>query len=174
MLWKPPIYWQGFTRDVFFSLTMATPQLIPLLSQAQLDKFCRAEHRACFACRPEAEGGLGIVYTVKDSAFVEAMWSCPLHGQSYENTVHGGLLATALDSAMVHALFACGVAARTGQLNVRYHNAVRPQEPCVIRAHIKEVYAPLYTLSGEISQGGVVCVRATGKFMEIPSSARAS
>jgi len=130
-----------------------------------LDKICHAQHTHCFACRPREAGGLGLHFQVMPDGSVSLEWSCPAEGQSFEDTVHGGLLATALDSAMSHALFARGVAARTGELTLRYRRSVRPLVPCTVRATVKEWFAPLFVMQGEILQEGRLCVEARAKFM---------
>jgi hypothetical protein len=136
-------------------------------TEAALRALCAREHRACFACRPAAHGGLGLVFAVQPDGCVSAEWICPPGGESFEGIVHGGLLATALDSAMIHALFARGIVARTGELTVRYRNPVRIGEPVTVVAKYCGGMPPLHRLEAEIRQAGLLCAKATGKFMAV-------
>lgn len=126
---------------------------------------CAREHAACFACRPVAQGGLGLCFGVQPDSSVAARWICPPGGESYRGIVHGGLLATALDSAMVHALFARGIVARTAELKVRYRRAAGVGERLEVRAWLRRSFGPLHELEAEICSGSVVCAHARAKFM---------
>jgi acyl-coenzyme A thioesterase PaaI-like protein len=130
-----------------------------------LRALCARRHPACFACRPVAQGGLGLTFAVQADDLVAATWTCPPGGESYSGIVHGGLLATALDSAMVHALFARGIVARTAELNVRFRLSVRAGEPAIVTARLRNARPPLFQLEAEIRQADAVCVHARGRFM---------
>jgi acyl-coenzyme A thioesterase PaaI-like protein len=148
------------------TMTITTlPEAAAAPTEATLRTLCVREHPACFACRPAAQGGLGLAFAVRSDGSVAADWTCPPGGESYAGIVHGGLLATALDSAMIHALFACGIVARTGELNVRYCQSVRAGEATMVTARLSKTYPPLFQLEAEIQQAGVLCARASGKFM---------
>jgi acyl-coenzyme A thioesterase PaaI-like protein len=134
-------------------------------TEAALRAGCAREHAACFACRPAADGGLGLRFSLQPDESVIAHWTCPPGGQSYAGIVHGGLLATALDSAMVHALFARGIVARTGELTIRYRQSVAIERPMTVRGWLRTVYGPLFRLEAEIHQDGAVCAQAHAKFM---------
>lgn len=127
----------------------------------------RREHPGCFACGEPAAGGLGLRFHVTSDGGVAAGWACPPGGESYPGIVHGGLVATLLDAAMVHALFARGITARTGELQVRYHHAVRTAEPVNVTARPGASHGPLYRLEAEVRQHGVLCATARAKFMAI-------
>ena len=148
--------------------TTTLPEAAAAPTDATLRTLCAREHPACFACRAAAQGGLGLAFAVRSDSSVGADWTCPPGGESYAGIVHGGLLATALDSAMVHALFARGIVARTGELNVRFCRSVRTGEPTTVTARLCKAYPPLFQLEAEIWQAGVLCARASGKFMAVP------
>lgn len=139
-------------------------------TEEQLRALCARQHRSSFACRPADQGGLGLRFSVRADSVIAAEWTCPAGGESYEGIVHGGLLATALDSAMVHALFARGIVARTGELNVRYRAPVRSDRPLTVAARLRESYPPLHRLTAEIHQDGVLCAKASGKFMAVETA----
>ena len=126
---------------------------------------CAREHAACFACRPVAQGGLGLFFGVQPDGSVAARWTCPPGGESYRGIVHGGLLATALDSAMVHALFARGIVARTAELKVRYRHSASVGEELEVRAWLRRSFGLLHELEAEICCGSVACAHARAKFM---------
>lgn len=140
------------------------------VSEESLARLCSREHRGCFACRPVAQGGLGLNFHVRPDGSVEAEWLTGEGSESYRGIVHGGLQATALDSAMVHALFARGIVARTGELTVRYLRSVRTGSPCRVTGWEVEAYRVLHRLKAEIHQDGVLCAKAQAKFMEVPDS----
>lgn len=154
-----------------------TTTIMPAVAAAPTDValrvLCVREHPACFACRPAAQGGLGLSFSVRSDDSVVADWTCPTGGESYAGIAHGGLLATALDSAMVHALFAHDVVARTAELNVRFHKSVRSGEPTTVTAHLRDAHPPLFQLEAEIRQADALCVKARGKFMATGRRARA-
>ncbi len=137
-------------------------------TDAALRALCAREHPACFACRPAAQGGLGLCFAVQRDGSVAAEWLCPPGGESYGGIVHGGLLATALDSAMVHALFACGIVARTADLHVRYRQPVRIGQAVTVVARLATRFGPLHCLEAEIRQQDAVCATARAKFMAVP------
>jgi uncharacterized protein (TIGR00369 family) len=141
------------------------PAVAAAATDAALQACCLREHPACFACRPAAQGGLGLSFAVRSDGSVVADWTCPPGSESYTGIVHGGLLATALDSAMVHALFARGIVARTAELNVRFHQSVRAGEPTTVTARLRGAHSPLFQLDAEIRQADALCVTARGKFM---------
>jgi hypothetical protein len=129
------------------------------------------EHSACFACGTVAESGLGLNFAlapVGDEVFAD--WLPPRWAISYENTVHGGLIATVLDSAMVHALFARDLLGRTADLRIRYRQAVQPSLPCSLRARLVDRRGPLCQLEASLHQAGRLCARASATFMIPPRS----
>jgi acyl-coenzyme A thioesterase PaaI-like protein len=137
-------------------------------TDARLRMVCDREHGSCYACRSVAKGGLGFTFIVQPDEAVAATWVCPPGCESYPGIVHGGILATAMDSAMVHALFARGVAARTGDLHVRYRLPVKSDSAITISARLCSAYPPLYQMEAEIFQLGELCAHARAKFMQTP------
>lgn len=140
-------------------------------TEARLRALCAREHPRCFACRPRAEGGLGLDFRVDPDGSVSSRWLGSSNYQSYEGVLHGGMLATVLDSAMVHALFARGVTAQTAELRIRYKVRVDADAEIVVRGRVTGGYGPLHELQAEVCQGGNVCVKAWGKFMEVATQA---
>jgi acyl-coenzyme A thioesterase PaaI-like protein len=151
------------------AITMtAEPVSVP--TEAALRALCAREHAHCFACRPVADGGLGLRFSVGADGGVAAGWLGPAEFQSYEGMLHGGLIATVLDSAMVHALFSLGIVAQTADLRVRYRLPVRTTKQLEIHAWLQRSFGPLHELEAEIHQDGAVCAKAWGKFMATAAS----
>lgn len=150
----------GITRGITVHMAAAAP------TDVALCRLCSLLHRSCFACRPVAEGGLGLQFFVQPDESVRAEWMPVPGGESYAGILHGGLQATVLDSAMTQALFARDVVARTGELRVRYLKPVEIGQRCVISAWQVEAYGPLHRLRADLLQSGVVCAKAEAKFME--------
>jgi acyl-coenzyme A thioesterase PaaI-like protein len=146
-------------------ITIMATAAVAAPTDAVLRSLCAREHPACFACRPVAQGGLGLEFAAQADGSVSATWTCPPGGESYTGIVHGGLLATALDSAMVHALFARGIVARTGELEVRYRQSAQIGRAMTVRAWLRDHHVPLFRLEAEILQDGVVCAHSLAKFM---------
>ncbi len=129
---------------------------------------CRREHPHCFACSDPAEGGLGLRFNIGPDGGVHAGWTPPPGCESYPGLVHGGLIATLLDAAMLHALFARGVAARTGELRIRYRNPVCIGAPITIHAWLRRQCGALFELEAKLRQGASLCAEAGAKFMRQP------
>ena len=136
-------------------------------TEATLRATCRREHPHCFACSDPADGGLGLRFQVDTGGSVTTEWTCPPGGESYPGIVHGGVVATLLDAAMVHALFARGIAARTGELRIRYRSPVCIGSPVVVRAWLTNASGRLFVLEAELWQGASLCAEARAKFMQL-------
>lgn len=139
----------------------------PDASAADLARLQAREHPDCFACGPShaAAPRLGLRFAPDPSGDgVEATWNPPPWTISYDDTVHGGLLATALDCAMVHALFARDLVARTAELGIRFRHPVRPDAPCRLHARITGRRAHAYRLEASLRQADRLCASATATF----------
>ena len=146
--------------------TSTAPVAASAATEELLAQLRAKEHASCFACRPQKWGGLGLAFTVNPDKSVQTTWTCPGSYQSYEGIVHGGILATILDCSMVQTMFARGIVARTGELTLRYHHPVEVLAPLQIHAEVSENKGPLYLLKADITQAGLLCVRAHAKFMQ--------
>lgn len=145
-------------------LTAMNPKAV-LPTNEMLRATCRREHPHCFACSDPAEGGLGLHFQVAADDAVFAHWTCPAGGESFPGLVHGGLIATLLDAAMVHALFARGIAARTGELRIRFRSPVCIGSPVTVSAKLIDFCDALFVLRAELRQGSSLCAEADAKFM---------
>jgi acyl-coenzyme A thioesterase PaaI-like protein len=95
-------------------------------------------------------------------------------GSSYEDRIHGGVIATPLDGAMVHALFATGVVGVTVELTIRYLHSVQLGPPVEVTGWVESKRLGIYLCAAEIRQAGNLAVKAMAKFMALTAASAAS
>lgn len=134
--------------------------------QTRLDALATSQHRRCLLCGADNQLGLKLRFRAQPDGAVLAVFPCAQPYQSYDHTLHGGVIAALLDSAMTNALFAAGVVGVTGELNIRFCAPVELARGAVVRGWLEHSTPPLYYLRAELSQGGDTCARASAKFME--------
>jgi acyl-coenzyme A thioesterase PaaI-like protein len=122
-------------------------------------------HPFCFVCSRANPMGLALHYEPQPDGSVTANFLGRHTLEGYTGLLHGGVIATLLDGAMTHCLFARGICGLTAELKVRYHQSVVATEAVFIQAWLDNDAHGLYQLRAELTQGGVVKVGATGKFM---------
>ncbi|MGO8795379.1 MAG: PaaI family thioesterase [Candidatus Sulfotelmatobacter sp.] len=81
----------------------------------------------CFVCGGHNSLGLHLTFE-HGSKGVEATWVPNQAWESFEGTVHGGIITTVLDEAMSKAIMASGSQAFTVSLNIRFHSRTSPGE----------------------------------------------
>jgi acyl-coenzyme A thioesterase PaaI-like protein len=84
---------------------------------------------------------------------------------SYRGVVHGGVVALLVDEAMTCCLMAHGLEGVTGELTLRYLQAVEVEE-IELRTRVTKAFAPLFHLESDLRQGGVTRVRGRGRFLQ--------
>jgi acyl-coenzyme A thioesterase PaaI-like protein len=127
-------------------------------------------HRDCFACGIGHHSGLNLHFEVGADGVARAQWSPSPAFRSYPDRVHGGVIATLMDSAIVHALFAQGVMGVTAEFTIRYLNSVNVTDPVLVTGWVESKRLGVYLCCGGIHQAGLLAVRASAKFMEMPQS----
>ena len=128
----------------------------------------------CFCCGDENACGVRARFFVEGDA-VMADVVLPRHVNGYKNVAHGGVLAALLDESMGWAATVFGREHPmyvTGELTVKYIRPVPVGEEARIESRLLEDAGRIAYSAGEIRCGGVVCVKASGKF--IPMSAEAT
>ncbi len=91
----------------------------------------------CFVCGEQNPNGLQL--TFKDgSTGVYATWVPNKACESFQGTVHGGIITTVLDEAMSKAIIARGWEAFTVELNVRFRGRISPGETLHVHGWITE------------------------------------
>ena len=86
----------------------------------------------CIVCGSQNLNGLQLAFQAGSNG-VSAAWVPKSGWESFEGTVHGGIITAVLDEAMSKAIIACGWEAFTVELRVRFRNRVAPGE----RLHVE-------------------------------------
>jgi acyl-coenzyme A thioesterase PaaI-like protein len=97
---------------------------------------------------------------------VVGTFACDGKYQGYPDRLHGGVIAMLADAAMTHCLFQRGIRAVTGKLRLRFPRPVEVGSEATVRATITKNAPPLFELTAEIWQAGVVRVTAESLFIE--------
>lgn len=121
----------------------------------------------CFLCGDENPCGVRTRFYVEDGV-VRSRLSLPRHVNGYRNVAHGGVLAALLDESMGWAATVFGrddLMYVTGELTVKFLGPVPVGEEIAIASRIVRDAGRVAFGEGELSYGGKVCVRATGKFL---------
>jgi acyl-coenzyme A thioesterase PaaI-like protein len=91
----------------------------------------------CVVCGTQNPNGLRIEF-VKDTDAVQASW-LPAEGwESFQGTIHGGIITTVLDEAMSKAVISQDWHALTVELTVRFRQRVSPGDRLRVRGWIKD------------------------------------
>jgi acyl-coenzyme A thioesterase PaaI-like protein len=91
----------------------------------------------CFACGRHNPNGLHLTFE-GGSHGVEATWIPNDTSESFQDTVHGGLITTVLDEAMSKAIMASGWQAFTVCISARFHSRISPGERLRVHGWIVE------------------------------------
>jgi hypothetical protein len=90
---------------------------------------------ACIACGPRNPKGLRISFQ-RHSEAICADWIPTSDWESFQGTIHGGIITTVLDEAMSKAIIARQWEALTVDLRVRFRGRVSPGEGLHVRGWI--------------------------------------
>lgn len=123
----------------------------------------------CFVCGKKNLAGLKIEFLENvQRKEVEAEVIFPPHFQGWQDTVHGGLLATVLDETMIKAAAAAGNKCVTAEITIKYKNPALTGT--AYRAYGKMLAARgrIITTESRISDAtGKIYAQATGKLFKI-------
>ena len=123
----------------------------------------------CFVCGKKNLAGLKIEFREnQQNQEVEAEVVFPPHLQGWQDTVHGGLLATVLDEIMIKAAAAANIKCVTAEINVKY------KKPA-FTGKIYQAYGKMLTARSRIITAesrlcdatGQIYAQATGKLFKI-------
>ena len=123
----------------------------------------------CFVCGQENALGLRLRFR-KDAPALEAEADLrfPAHLQGWQDTVHGGLLATVLDEAMVQAAMAGGITCVTAEITVKYRKPALTGIPYVLSGKALVTRGRIITAESRICDAsGQVFAQASGKLFLI-------
>lgn len=125
-------------------------------------------YNMCFACGKENPISLGLEFSKTDHNKVEADFIPLPEHQGYEGIIHGGIVSTLLDEAMVTAVNSLGLEAVTGELRVRFRQAMKVGEEVHIIGCVKKRRSKLLLTEGKIrDKTGQIVALAEAKFMRV-------
>jgi uncharacterized protein (TIGR00369 family) len=120
-------------------------------------------HEGCFTCGPDSSNGLRLaIEHAEETAHCEL--TLGERFQSYNGTVHGGIIASIADSLMlnlVHRRF--GGYPLTGRLEMRYKRRIKVGQTIVAEARISSTTRKTVWADCEVRSGGQIC--STGRAM---------
>jgi uncharacterized protein (TIGR00369 family) len=131
---------------------------------------------SCFVCGESNPRGLNL-RSETDGKMVRTKFGFRAEHVGFKQTVHGGLTATLLDEIMT---WACAVQAKRfaycAELNVRYLQPIRPQQPLVATAElVTNRRGRLFEARAEIRDtAGNVLAKASGKYLPLKDTEAAS
>jgi acyl-coenzyme A thioesterase PaaI-like protein len=127
------------------------------------------EYTFCFGCGKDNPIGLKLDMRVTGGLAYADFVPRPEH-QSYDDRMHGGLLATLLDEVMGNHVFnISGTPAYTADLHVRFKDSVRIGEPIHIESRFVSRRGRLYIMTGAVTDNeGNTAVTAEAKIMTRP------
>ena len=124
-------------------------------------------YNGCFACGTDNPIGLKLQFTLIDDTYV-AQFVAASHYQSYDNMLHGGIIATLLDEAMAnYVLYLENRQAVTAKLEVRYRHQAPIGTPLRVQAKLIRKKAHMYEMKGELYQvqDDILLAEATAKVL---------
>ncbi|MCH9030680.1 MAG: PaaI family thioesterase [candidate division Zixibacteria bacterium] len=126
----------------------------------------------CFVCGDENPRGLKLRF-FWDGAVCQTSFLVEPDNVGYENTLHGGIIASIIDEVMIKAILAKGQIALTAELNLKYRAPASIGENLVFIGKIDKENRRVISASGfaENSSGRTIAT-ATGKYVLIRDSAR--
>jgi uncharacterized protein (TIGR00369 family) len=123
----------------------------------------------CFVCGKKNKAGLQLEFRQNpQSGETEARVVFPLHLQGWQNTTHGGLLATVLDETMIKAAGTAGYKCVTAEITVKYKKPARTGAPLLAAGKVLEVRGRIVLAESRLcDDSGQVLAQATGKLFKI-------
>ncbi len=129
------------------------------------------ENNICFGCSPNNPIGLKMVFE-HDGDVCRSRFTPASEHQSWNDVVHGGLLATMMDEAMGKWLWAHGLTAMTAEMTIRYSVAVPVGTTLTIESYMVSKKRKLIEMAASITlPDGTAAVRAKAKFLEVTPAA---
>lgn len=130
---------------------------------------------SCFVCGESNPSGLRLRFYT-DGKVVRAEFQPKVAHAGFQDTVHGGIIATVLDEIMV---WACAVQTKQfgfcAEMTVRYQRPLRPGENALVTAElVANRRNRIFEAKAELRDAsGAVLATATGKYLPIQASDRA-
>ncbi len=133
---------------------------------ANVQRLQRQVHPFCLVCSASNPYGLAVKFELGQNGVLHGAFHPNAALEGYEGRLHGGMIASLLDGVMTNCLFAHDIAAKTGELQVRYREPVFTGPEISLCAWIKTRRPPLFILGAELWQEGRLRATASAKFME--------
>ena len=127
------------------------------------------DDQKCFVCGKGNPAGLKLEFRENPSNHeVEAEVVFPAHLQGWQDTVHGGLLATVLDEIMIKAATAVGIKCVTAEVTVKYKKPVATGIAYLLSGRILATRGRIITAASRIGDtSGQIYAQATGKLFKV-------
>jgi len=123
----------------------------------------------CFVCGKKNPAGLKIEFHEnQQNGEVDAEIVFPPHLQGWQDTVHGGLLATVLDETMIKAAAAVGVKCVTAEITVKYNKPAFTGKTYQAHGKLLQMRGRIVTAESRIGDAsGQIYAHAVGKLFKI-------
>ena len=123
----------------------------------------------CFVCGTKNPFGLKLEFHENlQTSEIEAEVIFPVHLQGWQDTVHGGLLATVLDETMIKAAAAAGHKCVSAEITVKYKRPASTQAVYRVSGKMLEVRGRIVTAESSLCDAsGQIHAQATGKLFKI-------
>ncbi|MFX4263079.1 PaaI family thioesterase [Pelotomaculum propionicicum] len=129
------------------------------------------ENNICFGCSPNNPIGLKMGFEMYGDVCRSRFTPAREH-QSWNDVVHGGLLATMMDEAMGKWLWEHGLTAMTAEMTIRYSAVVPVGATLTIESYMVSQKRKLIEMAASITlPDGTVAARAKAKFLEVTPAA---
>ena len=128
-----------------------------------------SDDQNCFVCGQENPTGLRLKFRENEATHeVEADVVFPAFLQGWQDTVHGGLLATVLDEVMVQAAMAVDIKCVTAEITVKYRKPAVTGVSYLVSGKVLETRGRIITAESRIyDTSGQIYAQATGKLFKI-------
>lgn len=128
-----------------------------------------SDDRNCFVCGKKNAAGLQLEFCEnRQSGEIEAQVVFPARLQGWQDTVHGGLLATVLDETMIKAAAAAGIKCVTAEITVKYKKPAATGMTCLAYGKVLETRGRIVTAESRIcNASGQIIAQATGKLFKV-------
>ena len=135
-------------------------------------RYAFADHN-CFACGASNPIGMRLAIELGEGT-ASTVWEPGPDFVGWEETVHGGLLATLLDEVMAWAPSSFDSWAVTAEMSIRYRSPASPGERLTARGWVTERRRRIYQVQGEVrGADDRLIAEATGRFLGASPSAKA-
>jgi len=128
-----------------------------------------SDDQNCFVCGKKNTAGLQLeFYENRQNGETEAKVVFPTRLQGWQNTVHGGLLATVLDETMIKAAAAAGIKCVTAEITVKFKKPALTGETYLAAGKVLEARGRIVTAESRIcDSSGTIYAQASGKLFKI-------